>query len=128
MLTCFDSCFVLQTALVTFIFFVSQQFQGYRHDWWCSTHYQFCIAVDIINHSMFFVSSVPDLLKFSWQRPKQALLPSPSPMCIFPKLQSVILPFTYVCFWKCTSIKAFCSSCSQDFTIPNYVPYHWYGT
>ena len=33
--------------------------------------------------------------------------PSPSPMCIFPKLQSVMLPFTYVCFWKCcTSIKA----------------------
>ena len=28
-------------------------------------------------------------------------------MCIFPKLQSVMLPFTYVCFWKCyTSIKA----------------------
>ena len=27
-------------------------------------------------------------------------------MCIFPKLQSVMLPFTYVCFWKC-------SSCSQ---------------
>ena len=28
-------------------------------------------------------------------------------MCIFPKLQSVMLTFTYVCFWKCcTSIKA----------------------
>ena len=28
-------------------------------------------------------------------------------MCIFPKLQSVMLPFTYVCVWKCcTSIKA----------------------
>ena len=28
-------------------------------------------------------------------------------MCIFPKLQSVMLPFTYVCFWICcTSIKA----------------------
>ena len=28
-------------------------------------------------------------------------------MYIFPKLQSVMLPFTYVCFWKCcTPIKA----------------------
>ena len=28
-------------------------------------------------------------------------------MCTFSKLQSVMLPFTYVCFWKCcTSIKA----------------------
>ena len=28
-------------------------------------------------------------------------------LCIFPKLQSVMLPFTYVCFWKCcTSIEA----------------------
>ena len=28
-------------------------------------------------------------------------------MCMFPKLQSAMLPFTYVCLWKCyTSIKA----------------------